>query len=335
MGINVLIDGKSYKGVETITVGGKTLALSYVADGGTGDSGNTEATLTGISATYTGGDVATGTAVTALKGITVKAHYSDGTTKTVTGYTLSGEILEGTNTITVSYEGKKTTFTVTGVSTGGDVTAELIEDGLVGFFDLRNIDKTKVDTASLTGGGYGLPTATKGSASLFAWGAWCNTTDEYGTEISRGLTLGNENGTTGKTFTGDYTFVGFGYGTGFVNSGIGTHSNAISLDPKYKDTSGNAVNVGAERFDHPLSSYSMFVQRISGNKFDVFVNESKIHTYDGAEYDSFASWVIANNVIVHPYQNNSKITAVAVYDRALTDVEIVETYAYLKTLEVV
>lgn len=81
-----------------------------------------EKTLTSISATYSGGNVPVGTAVTALTGIVVKATYSDGSTATVTGYALSGTIAEGSNTVTVSYGGKTTTFTVTGVaeSGGGD-----------------------------------------------------------------------------------------------------------------------------------------------------------------------------------------------------------------------
>jgi len=45
--------------------------------------------------------------------LTVTAHYSDSTTRTVTGYTLSGTLSAGTSTITVSYGGKTTTFTVT------------------------------------------------------------------------------------------------------------------------------------------------------------------------------------------------------------------------------
>lgn len=73
-----------------------------------------EKILTSISAIYSGGDVFVGTEVTALSGVTVTAHYSDGTEAVVTGYTLSGEIAEGANTITVSYGGKTTTFTVTG-----------------------------------------------------------------------------------------------------------------------------------------------------------------------------------------------------------------------------
>ena len=84
-----------------------------------------EKTLTGISATYSGGDVAVGTAVSALTGIVVTAHYSDGTSATVTGYTLSGEIAEGSNTVTVTYQGKTASFDVTGVAeSGGEESPE-------------------------------------------------------------------------------------------------------------------------------------------------------------------------------------------------------------------
>lgn len=83
---------------------------------------NPDVTLESISVTYTGGDVTVGTALTSLTGITVIGTYSDGSTATITGYTLSGAIAEGENTITVSYGGKTTTFVVTGVteSSGGD-----------------------------------------------------------------------------------------------------------------------------------------------------------------------------------------------------------------------
>lgn len=90
------------------------------------DEPDTEKTLTSISAVYSGGAVTAGTAVNDLTGIVVTAHYSDGSSVTVTGYTLSGTIAEGSNTITVSYGGKTTTFAVTGVSESGgeeDVTA--------------------------------------------------------------------------------------------------------------------------------------------------------------------------------------------------------------------
>ena len=46
---------------------------------------------------------------------TVTALYNDGSTSTVQSYTLIGELVAGTNTITVAYGGKTTTITVTGV----------------------------------------------------------------------------------------------------------------------------------------------------------------------------------------------------------------------------
>ena len=83
-----------------------------------GEPGTPEVTLTSISAEYSGGDVTVGTSLTDLTGITVTATYSDGSTSTVTDYTLSGVIAEGSNTITVSYGGKTTSFVVTGIAEG-------------------------------------------------------------------------------------------------------------------------------------------------------------------------------------------------------------------------
>lgn len=82
-----------------------------------------EKTLTSISAVYSGGSVTAGTAVSDLTDTVVTAHYSDGTSETVTGYTLSGTISEGSNTVTVTYQGKTAIFTVTGVAeSGGEET---------------------------------------------------------------------------------------------------------------------------------------------------------------------------------------------------------------------
>lgn len=52
--------------------------------------------------------------------LVVTAHYDDSSTGTITTYTLSGMLTEGTSTITVSYGGKTTSFTV--VVTSGSVS---------------------------------------------------------------------------------------------------------------------------------------------------------------------------------------------------------------------
>ena len=82
--------------------------------------------LTSITAVYSGGSVEAGTQTRELK-ITVTATYDDGTSKTVTGYTLSPDtVSEGENTVTVTYNGKTSTFTVTGIVTPAEVVLESI-----------------------------------------------------------------------------------------------------------------------------------------------------------------------------------------------------------------
>lgn len=117
--VNTIYENATGRVVPTFIVfSGATVPPAVDETGGSG-GGETEVTLTGISATYTGGDVAVGTAVTELIGIVVTANYSDGSTATVTEYTLSGEIAEGENTVTVTYAGLTTTFTVVGVAESG------------------------------------------------------------------------------------------------------------------------------------------------------------------------------------------------------------------------
>ena len=126
-------------------------------------------TIVSISATYSGGEVEAGTELTALAGIVVTATYDDGSTKTVTGYTLSGTIAEGENTITVSYSGKTATFTVTGTANSGgeeepEVTTYTVTNNLtnvVNSSSLASVTEGESYTAVLTAAdGYELNTVT-------------------------------------------------------------------------------------------------------------------------------------------------------------------------------
>ena len=117
--VNTIYQNATGRVVPTFIVfSGATVPPAVDETGGSG-GGETEGTLTGISATYTGGNVVVGTAVTELIGIVVTANYSDGSIATVTEYTLSGDIAEGENTVTVTYAGFTTTFTVVGVVESG------------------------------------------------------------------------------------------------------------------------------------------------------------------------------------------------------------------------
>ena len=81
------------------------------------------ADIVSISAVYTqsGAVYDTDTLDSLKSDLVVTATYSDSTTQTVTSYTLSGTLTEGTSTITVAYGGKTPSFTVT-------VTSNLLFD---------------------------------------------------------------------------------------------------------------------------------------------------------------------------------------------------------------
>ena len=75
----------------------------------------TAATVSSISAVFNQGQNTiydTDSLDTLKQYLTVTATYTGGVTSVVTGYTLSGTLTAGTSTITVSYSGKTTTFTV-------------------------------------------------------------------------------------------------------------------------------------------------------------------------------------------------------------------------------
>ena len=75
-----------------------------------------DSVLESITAVFTQGSATiydTDSLDTLKQYLTVTATYSDSTTATVTDYTLSGTLTEGTSTITVAYGGKTDTFNVT------------------------------------------------------------------------------------------------------------------------------------------------------------------------------------------------------------------------------
>ena len=120
------ITGEIAEGTNTLTIGygGQYTTITVIGV----QEGGATVTMAGISATYTGGNVPAGTALTALTGITVMATYSNGSTAAVTGYTMSGEIAEGENTITVSYGTFTDTITVTGYAVVEDTEWTVVRE---------------------------------------------------------------------------------------------------------------------------------------------------------------------------------------------------------------
>ena len=128
----------------TLIEGNNTIGLTLMFSGGQVSTQKVivgvavAPTLTGLTATYTGGTVAAGTTLDQLNEV-VKATYSDGTTSAPltkgTDYTLSGVLTPGqTNTVTVTgagtYEGLTTTFEVT-VEAAAPTTHSITYDSTV------------------------------------------------------------------------------------------------------------------------------------------------------------------------------------------------------------
>lgn len=89
-----------------------TIMRHYIPDNA--QTGNV-VSLVSIDAVFTQGNtiITTDSALSQLRDmLVVTGTYSDGSTKTVTAYSLSGTLTEGTSTITVSYSGKTITFDV-------------------------------------------------------------------------------------------------------------------------------------------------------------------------------------------------------------------------------
>ena len=129
-----------------LTAGSSVVTVSYQSKTTTFTVNVTaRPTLSSISAVYTqSGTVYDTDTLDSLKAdLVVTAHYSDSSTQTVPAadYTLSGALTAGTSTITVSYGGKTTTFSVT-------VSEELIPS------DYQQVEYLEATQTSTSSGGY-------------------------------------------------------------------------------------------------------------------------------------------------------------------------------------
>lgn len=316
-----------------------TELISILRNGSSGGgSGEIEVTLSSISATYTGGEVATGTELTSLTGIIVTATYSNGTTKTVTGYTLSGEILEGENTITVSYSGLTTTFTVTGIveSGGGEVTAELPIDGLVGYFDFRTCEYNNKGS-----GGTTLIQPTQGNGHLFTWAKDVVTEqNDYGMKISRDFMFDENGGTTQSECGESFTWVFKCYLTSLsspmftLDYGSLSNTHKIYYKPKY-NTESSTAQVAREGLGHRLvDAYDLLILVVDKNICKLYFGNELIKEIDGNTIEGFVSWYSKLTFSIIGSNNSGYFSQLAIYNKALSDVEITEMKAYLETLEV-
>ena len=171
------------------------------------------ANLVSISAVYTQSGIVKDTdSLDSLKSdLVVTAHYDDSTTSEVSAYTLSGTLVEGTSTITVSYEGETTTFTVVVNSSkimlaNWDLTDSLV-DSVNGYEFVIDSSTATYGTVVQNSNGVVFTNAASGMRGSLA----CSQTFPVGAtvefEIDTTANMAKNNGDKGATY---------GYGNGLM-----------------------------------------------------------------------------------------------------------------------
>ena len=178
----------------TLSVGTSTITVTYSNKTTTFNVNVSEEqvptkTLSSISAVYTQGStvVYPSTSLNSLKGnIVVTATYSDKSTATITDYALSGTLNVGTSTITVTYQGKTTTFNVIVIATPTNYTITN---------NLTNVTNSNSATSIAEGSSYSAKVTATSGYEISSYGITMGGADITSTAYSDGnITISNVTG---------------------------------------------------------------------------------------------------------------------------------------------
>ena len=111
-------------------------------------------------------------------------------------------------------------------------------------------------------------------------------------------------------------------------------SRKINYKPKY-NTASSTGQVAEEGFGNRLvDAYDILILVVDNNICKLYFGNELIKEIDGSSIDGFVSWYSKLSVGILGSYNYGYLTQLAIYNKALSEVEITEMQAYLKTLEV-
>lgn len=260
------------------------------------------------------------------------------------GYEINSVIIEmGLSDITssvysdgnISIESVTGNIVITAIAIQSSMTAQLPQDGLVGYFDFRN----KSYTAG-SGGLYYI-NSDLGNGMLYSWS---NQSSKQGDDIGIKGAAGSYTSerATGYPVTDNFpstrTVCLFGKGGPSVPNSIGvdgTLSNSFLYQIKYISTDKSTKNLPNEQIQYPegfdKNGYNASFVIVNQNILKVYFNDTLHKTVDGNEIEDFESWDITPLALTS-FSNYG--TAYVIYNKELSEVEIVETLEFFKTLEV-
>lgn len=245
-------------------------------------------------------------------------------------------------TSTVYSNGKITINSVTGniVITATAIEkqgAEMPTNGLVALFDK--------DSEVITNGAY--PEyqyqikSKQGDYVLGSWNTQISETNEHGVKALTGTFSSNKQSE--ATIDSPTTWVVCSYLSTISINGyapnnlgnLGSNFYFINAVPVYINTnneSKNAENISSVMGDRSIG-YHRLIMVIDGNYFKVYKNGKLVKTLNGSDYSDFSKWKTPTG-ISGGFSDKTYAYFEAVYNRALSDVEVVELDAYIQTLEV-
>nr|DAF74030.1 MAG TPA: hypothetical protein [Bacteriophage sp.] len=254
----------------------------------------------------------------------------EGYTISIVTVTMGGTDITATayanGVITIASVTGNVTITVeTTASGGGD---QLVTNGLMAYFDFR--------TAEYNNDNNGLTTIspTSGNGELFVWAKNCIATqDGYGIHPAntRAYMYDASGGTTATDYSGALTLLVLTKGhvayQGFRYTNV---ERKWAFAPKYNSTA-EAQNIAGTV---SKEGYNYCVYRVDGASLLLRMNDATA-TYTGTDISGFKSWVATVNIGAQAQQDTGVyIVGAAIYNRALTDVEIEDMRAFFQTLEV-
>lgn len=214
-------------------------------------------------------------------------------------------------------------------------SGQLPQDGLMDYFDFRN--------KSYTAGSGGLYYINSdfGNGMLYSWS---NQSSKQGDDIGikgAGGSYTTERATgypVTDNFPSTRTVCLFGKGGPSVPNSIGmdgTLNNSFLYQIKYIATDKTTKPLPNEQIQYPegfsKSGYNASFVIVNQNILKVYFNDTLHKTVDGNEIEDFESWDITPLALTS-FGNYG--TAYAIYNKELSEVEIVEALEFFKTLEV-
>lgn len=229
---------------------------------------------------------------------------------------------------------------ITATATEKQVVAEMPTNGLVDLFDFRNCEYDNSSTTKIK--------ATKGNGGLYGWfNSGVEKQDaKYGIKSSKTYSYSTDYSTNGASANSSFTQVFMSYfstNTGnnpLFNPTWGKLSNvgALTFTPAYIDTTDASKKLANENIAGSRGGWIRIILSVDATTkiCKLYVNDKCVSTHDGNSITDFKNW--ATNISIKLLNVNTNgdyyMTQFALYNKALSEVEVTEAMAYLKTLEV-